>query len=286
MKQFTKDQFFLSMIDPWCPHSFRAGSGRSLAWENDETHILIKEYLRQIGALDETDPNEPRVIVPNYIASPGNCITTLGQYSVCCVNECEPLLASMERDIQSPESEPERIVELVSAMLSGPGQAPKNLSAPLLYRLDEIAANHGGTVPLHGRLFAQWMHHAFPRECPYPHEAGTTNPQTPDEWMSEVGESPRSASLSPIEMQRIVDNFVSSDPLYEQSIPWSATEELLVTRGSSVFAKLDVGATPWTRLRAVALLLATISVILGPAYGAFHSTQAIRPGQKCLDKIV
>ncbi|OLP24478.1 hypothetical protein AK812_SmicGene48940, partial [Symbiodinium microadriaticum] len=22
--------------------------------------------------------------------------------------------------------------------------------------------------PLHGRLFAQWMHYAFPHECPYP----------------------------------------------------------------------------------------------------------------------
>lgn len=63
----------------------------------------------------------------------------------------------MERDVQSPEAEPERVVELVSALLSGAGQPPTNLSAPLLYRLDEIAANHGGTVPLHGRLFAQWI---------------------------------------------------------------------------------------------------------------------------------
>lgn len=104
--------------------------------------------------------------------------------------------------------------------------------------------------------------------------------------MMGVGESSRSASLSPAEMQRVVDNFVNSDPVYEQAMPWSAAEELLVTRSSPVFAKPDTGATPWTRLRAVALLLATISVVLGPAYGAFHSTQAVRPGQKCLDKIV
>merc|ERR1712187_405236 len=206
-------------------------------------------------------------------------------YSVCCTNECEPLLASMERDIQSPEAEPERVVELVSALLSGTGLPTQNLSAPLLHRLDEIAANHGGTVPLHGRLFAQWMHHAFPRQCPYPHEAGTTNPQTPDEWMQETGDSFRSASLSPAEMQRVVDDFVSSDPVNEQSMPWSSTEELLVTRGSPVFAKQELRATPWTRLRAVALLLAAVSVILGPAYGAFHSTQAIRPGQKVVDNV-
>ena len=39
-------------------------------------------------------------------------------------------------------------------------------------RLDEIASLHAGPVPLHSRLFRQWMHHAYPRECPYPHEAG------------------------------------------------------------------------------------------------------------------
>merc|ERR1739845_120410 len=27
---------------------------------------------------------------------------------------------------------------------------------------------HGDSVPLHGRLMLQWMHFAFPYECPYP----------------------------------------------------------------------------------------------------------------------
>ena len=88
--------------------------------------------------------------------------------------------------------------------------APRALSQALQTRLREVANLHGGRVPIHGRLFAQWMHHAFPREllggifvvcrqekegiprggtamirprCPYPHEFGTTSPQTPDEWM-------------------------------------------------------------------------------------------------------
>ena len=52
-------------------------------------------------------------------------------------------------------------------------QAPRNLSQTLLRRLDEIALGHDGTVVLHSRLFAQWMHQAFPRECPYPHVTGT-----------------------------------------------------------------------------------------------------------------
>merc|ERR1719387_1760329 len=79
-------------------------------------------YLRQLGALDEADPNNPRVIIANYISSPTNCIASSSFYSVCCKDECEDLLGHIE-------------------------------------------AGHGGRIPLHGRLFSQWMHHAFPREC-------------------------------------------------------------------------------------------------------------------------
>merc|ERR1719218_526485 len=31
-------------------------------------------YLRQLGALDETNADMPRVIIPNYVSSPSNCI--------------------------------------------------------------------------------------------------------------------------------------------------------------------------------------------------------------------
>ena len=30
-----------------------------------------------------------------------------------------------------------------------------------------------GLVPIHGRLFAQWLHYVFPRECPFPHKTGS-----------------------------------------------------------------------------------------------------------------
>merc|ERR1719310_2702564 len=54
-----------------------------------------------------------------------------------------------------------------------------NISARARDRLDEVAAHHDGKVPLHGRLFAQWLHYAFPQDCPYPHVAGTVKPETP-----------------------------------------------------------------------------------------------------------
>merc|ERR1719412_3292598 len=31
------------------------------------------DYLRQLGALDESDPKHPFVIIANYLASPANC---------------------------------------------------------------------------------------------------------------------------------------------------------------------------------------------------------------------
>merc|ERR1719498_287089 len=49
-------------------------------------------YLRQLGALDETDAQKPRVIIANYINSPSNCIASSSFYSVCCMDECEGLL--------------------------------------------------------------------------------------------------------------------------------------------------------------------------------------------------
>lgn len=49
-------------------------------------------------------------------------------------------------------------------MASDTVAAPRELSEGLRVRLQEVAALHGGKVPIHGRLFAQWMHHAFPRE--------------------------------------------------------------------------------------------------------------------------
>merc|ERR1719446_1887299 len=126
----------------------------------------------------------------NYISSPSNCIASSSFYSVCCMDECEGLLGTLEKQIAAPEANSERIAALVAALPSSSVAAPRILPKPLLDRLEEIANGPDGTVQIHGRLFAQWMHHAFPCECPYPHVSGTTNPQTPDEWMESTGEDP------------------------------------------------------------------------------------------------
>merc|ERR550525_1379675 len=56
-------------------------------WQFSETI----DYLRQLGALDESDPQRPSVIIPNYINSPSNCVASSRFYSVCCIDECEAL---------------------------------------------------------------------------------------------------------------------------------------------------------------------------------------------------
>merc|ERR550537_1354143 len=92
-------------------------------------------------------------------------------YAVCCYNKCEDLMASIESKIGAPMADPYKIGEVVMALPSDTVEAPRTLSSSLLRRLNEVAVSNGGQVPLHGRLFAQWLHHAYPRECPYPHES-------------------------------------------------------------------------------------------------------------------
>lgn len=133
-------------------------------WKTDELDL----ELRQMGALDETDPSQPSVVVPNYFDTTTNCEEPSKYYSVCCISACEGLLKHLEQTLGSPNAPPSRIVEIVERLPSATVQAPRALRMQLKQRLDSIAAVHGGHVPLHGRLFRQWMHHAYPSDCSFP----------------------------------------------------------------------------------------------------------------------
>jgi len=127
-----------------------------------------KEYLREIGALDESDPQRPKVIIPNYVQGPWNCLARSGYYAICCVNECEGLMNAIEGHFESPTVAPEPLLEVVSNLSSATLEGPRALPNTLQRKLHEIAKLHDGEVPIYGRLFAQWIHFAFPYECPYP----------------------------------------------------------------------------------------------------------------------
>merc|ERR1719199_2326955 len=76
------------------------------------------DYLRQLGALDESDSSNLRVIIPNYISGPSNCVASSAYYSVCCLDECESILGQIEQKIAAPSAIPKTITNLVSMIPS------------------------------------------------------------------------------------------------------------------------------------------------------------------------
>jgi len=207
------------------------GDALNGAWQFTESVA----YLKELGALDETDPMRKSVIIPNYINSPSNCLASSSIYSVCCINECEALLGHLEREIGEPDGSPAQILELVSNLPSSTVQTPRSISSELKGLLEEVASHHQGRVPLHGRLFGQWIHHAYPRECPYPHKSGSTKPMTAHEWMNEKGVPGFSASKeemahhvqeSPTEQKTSSAN---ASVATGKSLMWTVDEELIVS---------------------------------------------------------
>jgi len=184
-------------------------------------------YLRSLGALDETDPHRVSVIIPNYINSPSNCVASSKFYAVCCIDECESLLGSLETHIGAPEADPALIAQLVSGLKSSTVGSPRQLDASLVSRLDDIASHHGGSVALHGRLFAQWMHHAYPRECPYPHASGTTNPLGAEEYYAASGQE---VEATHEEIMDIMKKSSNAKDVESAVLPWTIEEELFVHR--------------------------------------------------------
>merc|ERR1719188_1712919 len=137
----------------------------------------------------------------------------------------------LERDIAAPSAAPARIAEVVSALHSDTVDAPRNLSAALLDRLQGIGKLHGGSVPLHGRLFAQWMHHAYPRECPFPHVSGTTSPMSPDDWMAHMEIDNVEATMEEMQMHHSrLEHEASAEE--DVALPWIHVEELLEDSGA------------------------------------------------------
>jgi len=198
------------------------------------------DYLRNQGALDESNPKSLAVVIPNYLSSRSRCIDFSNYFSVCCPDDCESVLARIEDTVSAPSATPEQLAEIVSRLPSVTIDAPRNLSSTLVTRLSAIAARHNGRVPLHGRLFMQWLHHAYPHECPYPHESGTLNPVTQDDWIFQHPEI-ETVLATDEEMNDHASHHVD-DPAALPALPWTDIEELIAVhktaanpqRGSSV----------------------------------------------------
>merc|ERR1719386_533074 len=128
-------------------------------------------YLRELGAIDETSNQRGKqVIIPNYLLGASNCIVTTQYYMVCCINECEDVLNDIQGAVGAPAAGVDTLLGLVQNMSIYNDEFPR-IEGELTKQLYRIAEINGGRIPLHGRLFAQWLHYVFPRECPYPHKA-------------------------------------------------------------------------------------------------------------------
>jgi len=220
-------------------------------YQNDPNHHFAESvnYLRNLGALDERDPQRLSVMIPNYMISKTNCLANSGFYAICCSNECEGLLRHVEGSVASASASPARIADVISALPSDTVDAPRNLSSILRSRLDEIAQQNDGEVPLHGRLFSQWMHHAYPRECPFPHVSGTTTPLSPEQWMEQSGQ----LIIATMEEVGVHIGMEHGETSIEE-LPWTSIEELLADVKPPSTARVP------TVLRGLFALTAIVSV--------------------------
>lgn len=196
------------------------------------------EYMQHIGVLDESDPKNLRLLTANYINSPTNCLEPTGYYMVCCHNECDDHLAQLERQLASPIGTPMEILAALKASapaLRG-GRFPR-LPPGLQRRLEEVAEHHGGRVPIHGRLFAQWLHHVYPNQCPYPHLTGMSDPKHKQAFEEVTG---MNSQLTNAEMTAFVHNASKMPPPPKNlsadagsCAPWEDEEELFAPLPSS-----------------------------------------------------
>jgi hypothetical protein len=137
-----------------------------------------EHYLDAQGVLDyAVSAREPYVVIPNYMLAASNCIVATADYQICCSNPCDGILGDIEKVVRASEATVNEIIKIVSDMLDVDTfeDKPVKLSDSLKDRLRSVGDRYEGQIRLHSRLFAQWLHYVFPRECPFPHKSGTIN---------------------------------------------------------------------------------------------------------------
>jgi len=220
------------------------------------------DYLRDISAIDDSWQREPRVRISNYVAGPSNCIASSNYYSVCCLNECDGLLKELEGSIRRPSASPERIVSLVGNMTSSSMLNPRKVSADMLSKLQSIAERNDGEVPLHGRLFAQWLHHAFPYECPFPHISEDGSELSAHHWLGGKAIAPvevRADHVESVETKMVDES--AEEAIAPEAIKW--TEEEVLPLADRPHAVLSAWGLPIRLVVQAAMFLVALRIVMG-----------------------
>merc|ERR1740121_1100497 len=195
-----------------------------------------KEFMQQLGALDESDAAQTRVIVPNYLLNPMNCAGPWGYYATCFRSDCEMLMSSLEKSLGTPEAPPGVIAERIAALPSPTVTAPRTLSSALVRKLEEVSQHHRGKVPIHGRLFFQWMHFAYPLECPYPFHSDIVKPMSETQFQEKTGQTAQytdeewAQELTPAFSVKPTPSLNCDEDADECLAMWTPVEELVQHR--------------------------------------------------------
>jgi len=138
-----------------------------------------QDYLRKAGILLEaTGGKEAEVLIANYLLGPSNCIASSEYFAVCCLNDCEDIMSSLESRSRGLAVSVADAVEEVNSIRGdklfaddGASERPprlQNISENLVNELKSLAGKDGTTVNLHSPGFRAWLHKVFPDTCPLP----------------------------------------------------------------------------------------------------------------------
>jgi hypothetical protein len=223
------------------------------------------DYLRTIGALDETTAGNPKVYITNYVQGPSNCIASSSYYSVCCLSECDHVMTELEHHVSDSAASPEKLLDVIGRL------SDEVLPSGLESKLEAIAAHHDGKVPLHGRLFAQWLHFALPQECPYPSVVQSATALTASAWLDTepvVSQEERKQHIAAAEHHCKQFNASSSHCImaeeFEIGARWSDHEFLPVHHSPSASFTL-------TGVIRAAVQIVAVAAILRSALAAWRS---------------
>lgn len=251
------------------------GTGMDADWRFGES----ESYLRQLGVLDESSPwIGKQVIIPNYLLAASNCIVSTPHYLICCQNECESLLRDIEQSIGTPMADPQRVLEIVGNLTSSSVEEQR-LPDALVDQLQIVAKAHNGMVPLHGRLFAQWMHYAYPHECPFPHKAGSflnAHTLTPEKFGDSYIAS-QDDMVAVVTAAVSVDNESVSGP-EQQGLQWMAQWTL----EEELFADYTHMTAPWEVRRGSFFIIGLLSVVGSVVVLLFGGLSSLKNCGTCL----
>merc|ERR1719220_751581 len=151
---------------------------------------------------------------------------------------------------------------VVSSLHSETVHAPRNLSGVLLSRLEQIAELHRGKVPLHDRLFAQWMHHAYPRECPFPHKISAADRVAAKDVVLEATEEEMGLLVKAEDSESL-----TAEAMME-ALPWTMAEELVAGRMADAPAASSSSKALRLLLAASVLVSMAVPLIRSSASGS------------------